>query len=115
MAIEFDEAELLDRIDGDIAFLAETVGMLATDGRALMEDVFRAAVAGDGAALGRSAHALKGMISNFCAPKTQGLAFELERMGKSGDLGAAPEIVRRLQERLAALTGELGEFVKARS
>ena len=31
----FDRAELLDRVGNDMAFLTETVEMLATDGRSL--------------------------------------------------------------------------------
>ncbi len=115
MAAAFDEAELLDRVGNDIAFLGDTVQMLADDGRALMDEVRRAVAAGDAPALGRSAHALKGMISNFCAPDTQQSALELERMGRSGDLAAAPAAVERLQSRLQALTAELLEFVRVRA
>ena len=68
MPTTFDENELLSRVDNDRAFLGETVEMLAQDGRALLADVRSAVAAGDAAAVGRAAHALKGMISNFCAP-----------------------------------------------
>ncbi len=115
MPAAFDEAELLDRVGNDIAFLGDTVQMLADDGRVLMDEVRRAVAAGDAPALGRSAHALKGMISNFCAPDTQQSAFELEHMGRSGDLAAAPAAVERLQGRLQALTAELLEFVRVRA
>ena len=115
MAIAFDETELLDRVDNDTAFLGDTVQMLVTDGRALMEEVRRAAAAGDARALNRSAHALKGMISNFCSPDAHECALEVERLGRSGDLSAAPAAVERLHARLEALTAELVEFVKARS
>ena len=47
----FDEKELLDRVDNDWEFLAETVEMLETDGRALMAEIRRAADAGDAPAL----------------------------------------------------------------
>jgi len=115
MATTFDDSELLDRVGNDIAFLGDTVQMLADDGRILMDEVRRAVAAGDAPALVRSAHALKGMISNFCAPDTQQSAFELERMGRSGDLAAAPPAAEQLQGRLQALTAELLEFVRARA
>jgi len=115
MAAAFDESELLDRVGNDITFLGETVQMLADDGVALMEEVRRAVAVGDSLALARSAHALKGMISNFCAPDAQQSAFELERMGRGGDLAAAPAAVEQLQGRLRALTAELIEFVRVRS
>ena len=106
----FDETELLARVDNDREFLAETVEMLATDGRALMDEVRRATAAGDAQALGRSAHTLKGMISNFCASESQASAFELERLGKSGDLSAAPAVLGKLEAQLESLIAALTEF-----
>ena len=43
----FDEKELLDRVDHDWEFLADTVQMLETDGRELMAEIRRAADASD--------------------------------------------------------------------
>lgn len=115
MAQWFDETELMDRLDNDVSFLAETVQMLETDGRALMEQVKAALAAGDAAAVGRSAHTLKGMISNFCAPQAQALALDVEKAGKAGDCAAGAAAAARLEPALEALIGELAEFVKARS
>lgn len=115
MARSFDETELLERVDSDVAFLGDTVQMLESDGRALMGHVKEAIVAGDAAAVGRSAHALKGMISNFCAAGVQQLAFDIERMGKSGELASAPAAAATLETALEALISELREFVKART
>ena len=50
MAQLFDEAELLDRVDNDLAFLADTVQMLETDGRALMVEL-KTAVLEEGASI----------------------------------------------------------------
>jgi HPt (histidine-containing phosphotransfer) domain-containing protein len=115
MATAFDETELLGRVDNDIPFLSETVQMLASDGRDLMKQIHGAVAAGDGAAVGRSAHALKGMISNFCSAGTQECASELERLGRSGDLASAPAASQRLEERLETLIAELLQFVRAKS
>lgn len=107
----FDRAELLERVGNDIAFLAETVEMLAADGRTLMGEIREAVAKGDGAAVGRSAHALKGMISNFCAPAAQEGALAMEKMGKSGDLGPAPKAVEELAGQVETLIAELQQFV----
>ncbi len=115
MAMSFDEAELLERIDNDLTFLAETVQMLADEGRVLMMQVGQAAAAGDASALVRAAHALKGMISNFCAPSVYRLALELEHMGRDGDLSAAAPLVDRLRVRLESLIAELLAFIQAKS
>ena len=115
MSPVFDEKELLDRVDNDWEFLSETVEMLSTDGRALMAEVRRASDVGDAAALGRAAHTIKGMISNFCAPTAQASAFAIEKIGKEGDLSSAPEAVTALEAHLDALTTALNDFVATRS
>ena len=115
MAGAFNETELLERVDHDVSFLAETVGMLAADGAQLMAEVRKAVADGDAPALARSAHALKGMISNFCAQQAHSSAHELEKLGKSGDLSAASGAVSRLESDVGALTTELSQFVKAKA
>lgn len=109
----FDQAQLLDRVDNDIGFLAETVQMLTADGPALLDAVRQSAAANDAPGLARSAHALKGMISNFCATETQAAALEVERLGRTGDITGAGPAIETLASRLASLTGELESFVKA--
>ena len=111
----FDEAELLARVDNDTAFLAETVEMLTSDGPPLLDELRRALAAGDAPAVGRTAHSIKGMVSNFCAVQAHAAAQRVEQIGKSGDLAAAPAAVQTLHEELDSLTGELLEFVKARA
>lgn len=115
MSTTFNESELLERVDNDIGFLAETVQMLESDGQTLLADIEKAIASGDAAAVGRAAHALKGMVSNFCAPETQECALAIERAGKAGDLAAAPAALRTAKARVEALTAELVAFVKARS
>lgn len=111
----FDETQLLDRVDNDIGFLAETVDMLATDGPDLLAKLQQAITHGDAPAVGRLAHMLKGMIANFCAADAQATALDMEKMGKSGDLSQALDTLEILTEHTAALTTELQAFVKARS
>jgi two-component system, sensor histidine kinase and response regulator len=115
MARTFDETELLERVDNDTAFLAETVDMLTSDGPPLLDELRRALSAGDAPGVGRTAHSIKGMLSNFCAPQAHAAAQRVEQAGKSGDLAAAPAAVQTLQEDLDSLTRELLEFVKARA
>jgi protein-histidine pros-kinase len=114
MSRVFDEKELLERIDNDWDFLAETVEMLSTDGRGLMDEIRRSAGAHDAAALGRAAHTLKGMISNFCAAAPQASAFEVEKIGKSGDLAAAPAAIKSLEAQLDSLIAALTDFLATR-
>ena len=115
MAQLFDEAELMERVDDDVEFLADTVQMLETDGRALMIELRTAVAGGDAPAIGRTAHTLKGMISNFCAPAVQTLALDVEKAGKAGDGAGAAAASAKLEPELEALIVELVAFVRARS
>ena len=111
----FDDKELLDRIDNDWDFLAETAQMLESDGRALVEEIRRCVAAADAPAVGRAAHTLKGMVSNFCAPAAQAAALAVEKIGKAGDLSAAPDAVAGLQQNLETLITDVNEFLATRS
>jgi len=115
VAQTFDEAELLERVDNDVPFLAETVQMLELDGRALMSQIQAAVVAGDAPLIGTTAHTLKGMISNFCAPGVAALAMEVEKSGKDGDLALAATGAAALEPALEALIAELVTFINGRS
>src|SRR6476659_6576820 len=103
MAQWFDEAELMERVDNDIEFLADTVQMLETDGRGLIVEIRTAVASGDAPAVGRAAHTLKGMISNFCSPAVQTLALDVEKAGKAGDGAAAAAASAKLEPGLEAL------------
>ena len=111
----FDDKELLERVDNDWDFLSETVQMLETDGRALMVELKTAVASGDAPAIGRTAHTLKGMISNFCSPAVQTLALDVEKAGKAGDGASAAAASAKMEPELEALIAELAAFVRARS
>src|SRR4051812_26488004 len=105
----------MEHVDNDVAFLADTVQMLETDGRALMVEVKIAVASGDAPTIGSTAHTLKGMISNFCSPAVQTLALDVEKAGKAGDGAGAAVASAKLEPGLEALIVELVAFVRARS
>lgn len=75
-------------------------------------DQIRAAIeAGDSDALRRSAHALKGTISNFPAGPARGVAARMEVIGFDGDLAAAREALPMLEEQVERLRGVLPSLV----
>jgi two-component system, sensor histidine kinase and response regulator len=81
----------------------------------LMQEIQRAVATSDAGALGRAAHTLKGMISNFCAPDAHAAALAVEKIGKSGDLSTAAAAVKTLEDRLQALIEALECFLAARN
>jgi protein-histidine pros-kinase len=110
----FDDKELLERVDNDWDFLTETVQMLAADGPALIGEIRQSVAGGDAAAVGRAAHSLKGMISNFCSPAAHASAFAIEKLGKTGDLSSAPQAIKALEDQVELLTADLKKFLATR-
>lgn len=103
MPEEFDERELLERIDGDMDFLEETVEMLEEDYPVLFEAIVRAAAVSDAEALAKPAHALKGMLANFCAGPAEAAARDLEmkaRENRLADVDSGVQVLARETERL---------------
>jgi two-component system sensor histidine kinase/response regulator len=71
-----------------------------------LAEIRAALVQGDGQALERAAHKLKGAIAHFDAPAALEAAAKLERLGKAGDLSQAAEVMR-LEEGLERFVATL--------
>jgi HPt (histidine-containing phosphotransfer) domain-containing protein len=108
----FDKEALLDGIDGDIEFLEETLDMLDEDSGALLEQCRSAAEARDAEALVKPAHALKGMVGNFCAGPAQEAARAVEFMGREANLKDAAAAVTALCREVEQLKAALHAFLK---
>jgi signal transduction histidine kinase/DNA-binding response OmpR family regulator len=91
-----DVSQLLDRIDGDRALLAELVDVFRADFPANLTAVRQAIDRQDANGLRGAAHALKGALANLSAIEASALAAELETMGKSLDLTRAQATLDRL-------------------
>ena len=112
MSDVFDANALMDRVDGDIEFLEETIAMLNEDSPALLEQIQAAASAGDAAALVRSAHGLKGMLGNFCTEQVETTARELELRGREGRLSDIDADIVRVKDETARLIEALHQFLR---
>jgi HPt (histidine-containing phosphotransfer) domain-containing protein len=64
----------------------------------------------DAAKLEKAAHRLKGSVSIFCANTVSQTAFELEKIGREGDLTKAAETLARLEQQMADLQPVLKQF-----
>ncbi len=115
MSGALDEVALMDRVDGDLEFLQETIAMLNEDSPSLIDQIQAAASAGDAAALVQSAHALKGMLANFCAEPAEAAARELETMGREGRLADAESAADRARLETERLKEELNKFLRTKT
>ncbi len=114
MTLKFDEQALLERVDGDIEFLTETVQMLGEDCLPLIQQIQEAAASRDAYALAKSAHTLKGMFANFCAEPAEATARELETRAREDNLAGIDSSVQLLQTETEQLQVALKNFLLAK-
>ncbi len=115
MSQPFDEQALLDRVDGDVEFLEETIEMLEDDVPPLLEQLGQATASRNAEVLVTSAHAIKGMLANFCAEPAEAAARELEMMGREERLVDVAMPADRVQRETEQLQAALHEFLKAKT
>ena len=115
MSDAFDETALMDRVDGDVEFLEETIAMLDDDYPGLLERIRIAAASRDAENLAKAAHALKGMLANFCAEPAQVAARELEMMGREARLTDVDAAVARVKDETDRLTETLHQFLRTKT
>jgi two-component system, sensor histidine kinase and response regulator len=103
----FDKELALSRVGGDVELLKEIAILFLDDyPKSLIE--LRAAVhSGDAKRVERSAHGLKGSVSNFGARPAVDAALQLETMGRAQKLVEVEQVLRTLELALAALRPEL--------
>jgi signal transduction histidine kinase/DNA-binding response OmpR family regulator len=92
-----DAGELLQRIDGDRAFLSELVTIFRGEYPGQIQNAQEAIARKDAAGVERLGHTLKGALGNLSATGASALAGELETMGRSGDLALAGAKLREVE------------------
>jgi HPt (histidine-containing phosphotransfer) domain-containing protein len=109
-----DKDALFELVDEDPEFLKRLIQTFWGDCIDYMEAIRQAVDDRDADSLIREAHGLKGAVANLQAEPAQQAAHRLEKIGRSGDLEAAPEAlddledeVHRLRSALKDLTDEI--------
>ncbi len=105
-----DRERLLQRVEGDAALLAQMVAVFERDGERLVQAIALAIRGRDAEALERSAHTLKGMVSNFTGGGAVTAAAQLEEKGRNKRLEDAALVFATLQQELAALRPLLADL-----
>ena len=101
---------LLARVGGDRTLLGAMVALFLGECPAFVAGIRRALADRDGPALERTAHALRGAVSNFAADDAAQAALALEVMGRDGDLTKADQAFRALEDALERLRPALEEL-----
>ena len=109
----FDQDELMDRIEGDLEFLEESIEIFDEDVTPLLERIRAAAASRNAEALITPAHTLKGLLSNFCADAAERAAREIEQRAREQRLDGIDALVQGLEQETSRLRCELQAFLEA--
>lgn len=105
--VAFDREIALARVGGDIELLKEIAILFLEDYPKVLAELHDAVAANDAKALERSAHGLKGSVSNFGANAAVEAALQLEMMGRAKQLAEVTQVLCTLELALASLRPEL--------
>jgi HPt (histidine-containing phosphotransfer) domain-containing protein len=94
-----------------VGFVASLVELFGATAPRQIEQIEAGIAAGDGNAVFRAAHQLKGSIGNFGAEAARALAAEVEELGRTGQLDLASAHLEPLRVAIDALLGALRELV----
>jgi len=103
-----DVDELMEIMDGDRVLIRECLADFSREYDEMIGAIREASAKGDGEALERAAHALKGSLAYLAARPAAAAAFELEKSGQGRKL-------MELEPKLVALElecGKLWAFIK---
>jgi HPt (histidine-containing phosphotransfer) domain-containing protein len=102
-----DRELALSRVGGDAELLKEIAALFMEDYPNVLAELRAAAARGDAQGVERAAHGLKGSVGNFGAQAAVDAAFQLEQMGRAGNLSRVREAIDALARALDALHPEL--------
>jgi two-component system sensor histidine kinase/response regulator len=98
-----NEAELLDRIGGDLEFLSELTEVFRQEYPKQLNAARKAVADRDGEALNKAGHALRGALANLAAADPAALAASIELTGVTGDPSAAGPLLDQLEQAIQAV------------
>jgi two-component system sensor histidine kinase/response regulator len=101
-----DRELALSRVGGDTELLKEIGVLFVEDYPKLMDELRAAADRGDAKNVERTAHGLKGSVSNFGAKAAVDAAWAVEQMGRAQDLADVQRGIQALEQALTALRPE---------
>jgi two-component system sensor histidine kinase/response regulator len=103
----FDRDVALSRVGGDAELLKEIAVLFLDDYPKSLTELHEAVETRDARRIERTAHGLKGSVSNFGARPAVDAALQLETMGRAQKLVEVEQVLHTLELALAALRPEL--------
>ena len=103
-----DRPAALERLGGDEDMLEEFLNLLLEQSDGDLPSMSQAIDAGRADDVEHIAHSLKGAAASLSAERVREVAFNLEKMGRAGDLSQAAVLLSQLEEEISALRRSLG-------
>jgi two-component system, sensor histidine kinase and response regulator len=107
---QIDRVSLLERVEGDQELLTEMIHLFQEDAPHLLAAMRDALQRGDMDVLERSAHSLKGAVSNLSAKATAAAALQLEKDAKNKNVESAKGSLVEVERAVKQLLPALAEF-----
>lgn len=110
-----DRTALLALVDGDLILLAELIDMFTPVYLTSFAQLQKAIAEKDASGVRVSAHAIKSLVSDFCAGRAYEVSEELEQMGRRSNLETAKEVSEKLESEVQAMKAALDQLVREKS
>jgi two-component system sensor histidine kinase/response regulator len=101
---------MLERLGGDEELARQLVELFVSECPRMMAVVRDSIANKDADQIRRAAHAFKGSVGNFTEDAPMTTAFELEQMGRDGQIDLAPALLARLETEVADFLVALNRF-----
>jgi|GEM_PF-12165 len=106
-----DEDEMMDMIGDDRELMVELFRSYVEEAPGMMADIEAAFAAGDGEALRQAAHKIKGTLIYIAAKRAADLAFQMENLGREGNVDAARPIFDEFREECSLVDAYVGLYL----
>jgi sigma-B regulation protein RsbU (phosphoserine phosphatase) len=103
--MKWTAAALAERLGGNRQLAQELITIFLDEYPDLLRTIHASVARNDGQAISRSAHAMKGTVSNFIDAGPTATALALERAAAEARLGDVPALVEQLERELAGTGG----------
>jgi HPt (histidine-containing phosphotransfer) domain-containing protein len=107
---DWDPAMMLERLGGDEELARQLVELFVSECPRMMSVVRDSVANKDADQIRRAAHAFKGSVGNFTDEAPMTTAFELEQIGRAGEIAAAPALLARLEHEVSDFLVALNRF-----
>ena len=108
----FDKDRIMEQINNDTELLIKMIGLFSASYPKSVVSIKNSITQNDSRSLQRSAHTLKGSISNFASDIVYNIASDLEIMGRDNDMPNAKETCIKLEREIEKLMLALDMYRK---